>query len=269
MRAGEAERLASQLSTLARQLLQRIRASRADTIVVGAAGAGRDLEQEELRSAIARQRLAWRTIVTTDAELACAAAFSGGPGVLLIAGTGSIALTRSESGAVRRVGGLGWRMGDLGSGYWLGHRALGAVGAMHDGLGPVTHLAEALCTAARVPGIAGLVRWSVKATVAEVAALAPAVLACADTGDPVAAALRDAAVDHLAELALAAGARQAPVALSGGLLSGHRSFREQLIGVLEQGPGVEVLRRAVDPCRGAPILAQESAAASREDRDGS
>ncbi len=205
--------------------------------------------------------------MTTDAELACVAAFGGGPGILLIAGTGSIALTRGESGSVRRVGGLGWRMGDLGSGYWLGQHALGAVGAMHDGLGPVTHLAEALCTAARVPGIAGLVRWSVKATVAEVASLAPAILACAESGDPVAASLRDAAVEHLAQLALAAGARHAPVALSGGLLGNHRAFRERLIEHLEQGPDVAVVRRAIDPCRGAPILAQESADTSREERE--
>ncbi len=267
MRAGEAERVASQLSALARQLLQRIKATRADTLVVGAAGAGRDLERDELQAAVTRQRLAWRTIVTTDAELACAAAFGGGPGILLIAGTGSIALARNVTGAVRRVGGLGWRMGDFGSGYWIGRRALEAVGAMHDALGPVTHLAEALCTAAHVPGIAGLVRWSVKATVADVAALAPAVLTCAEDGDPVAAAIRDNAVEHLAELAIAAGARHAPVAFSGGLLGHNRAFRERLIGILEKGPGVSVIRHTIDPCRGAPILAEELANVSREERD--
>jgi glucosamine kinase len=146
-------------------------------------------------------------------------------------------------------------MGDLGSGYWIGRRALEAVGAMHDGLGEVTHLAEALCTAARVPGIAGLVRWSVKATVAEVAALTPSVLECADNGDPVAGSIRDAAVEHLAELAMVAGAARAPVALSGGLLNGNRALRERLTARLEKGPGVSVVRRAIDPCRGAPILA--------------
>ena len=268
MRAGEGERLASQLAALARQLLQRIKSTRADTMVVGAAGAGRDLERDELQAAVARQRLAWRTIVTTDAELACAAAFGGGPGILLIAGTGSIALARDANGAVRRVGGLGWRMGDFGSGYWIGRRALEAVGAMHDGLGPVTHLAEALCTSARVPGIAGLVRWSVKATVAEVASLTPAVLACGEDGDPVAASLRDAAIEHLAELALAAGARHAPVALSGGLLSHNRAFRDRLTVALEKGPGVSVLRRSIDPCRGAPIVAQESVGVSHVERGG-
>jgi N-acetylglucosamine kinase-like BadF-type ATPase len=259
---GEGERLAIQLSALARQLLQRIKATRADTMVVGAAGAGRQLEQDELQTALAGQRLAWRTIVTTDADLACAAAFGGGPGILLIAGTGSIAIARNSDGSTRRYGGLGWRMGDLGSGYWIGRRALEAVGAMHDGLGPVTHLAEALCTAAHVPGIAGLVRWSVKATVAEVAALTPSVLGCADDGDPVAIGIRDAAAEHLAELAVVAGAHQAPVALSGGLLGHNRGLRERLIAVLEKGPGVSVVRRAIDPCRGAPVLAAEAGANS-------
>jgi N-acetylglucosamine kinase-like BadF-type ATPase len=120
-----------------------------------------------------------------------------------------------------------------------------------------------------VPGIAGLVRWSVKATVAEVAALTPAVLDCAERSDQVAAGIRDAAVEHLAELALVAGARHAPVALSGGLLTANKPLRERLIAALEKGPGVSVLRRAIDPCRGAPVLAQEMAGPSRDTRGAS
>ncbi|MGH7594013.1 MAG: N-acetylglucosamine kinase, partial [Gemmatimonadales bacterium] len=192
------------------------------------------------------------------AELARAAAFEGGPGVLLIAGTGSIATARDTVGTNRRVGGLGWRMGDQGSAYWIGARALEAVGAMHDGLGTVTHLAEALCTAARVPGMAGLIQWSVAATPSDVAALGPAVLACAAAGDRVAAGLRDAAVNALVQLAVAAGAGSLPVAMSGGLLAPDRPLRERVIAVLEQKHGATVIRRAIDPCRGAPFLARQA-----------
>lgn len=259
MRSGQGDRLAGALAEMARPLLLRGRNARADALVVGAAGAGRETEREELHAALDKQRLAWRVIVTTDAELARAAAFAGAPGVLLIAGTGSIAVARDARGASKRVGGLGWRMGDQGSGYWLGARALEAVGAMHDGLGGVTHLAEALCAATRVVGIAALVRWSTTATPGEVAALGPAVVACADAGDRVAAELRDAAVDSLAQLAVAAGGGKLPIAMSGGLLAPGRPLRARVITTLETRHHATVLQRAIDPCRGAPVLARAEA----------
>lgn len=258
MRSGEGDRLASTLAELARPLLLRGRAVRADALVVGASGAGREAERNELQTALQKHRLAWRVVVTTDAELARAAAFAGGPGVLLIAGTGSIATARDANGMSRRVGGLGWRMGDQGSAYWIAARALEAVGAMHDGLGTVTHLAEALCTAARVPGIAGLIQWSATATPGQVAALGPAVLACAAGGDPVAAGLRNGAVNALVQLAVAAGAGTLPVAMSGGLLGPDRPLRDRVASTLEQNHGATVIRRAIDPCRGAPFLAREA-----------
>lgn len=255
MRSGEGHQLAKYLADLARPLLLRGGTVRADAFVVGAAGAGRDEERGELRLALEQQRLAWRVHITSDAELARTAAFDGAEGVLLIAGTGSIALARAHDGSERRLGGHGWRMGDQGSAYWIGSRALEAVGLMHDGLGPSTHLAEVLCVAAQVNGIGGLIRWSVKATPAEVAALAPAVLQAADSGDHVAVELRDNAVNWLVRLAAAAGAGPLPVALSGGLLAPGRGLRERVAEALETRHTATVSRRPVDPCRGAVVLA--------------
>jgi glucosamine kinase len=256
MRLGHGSALAQAVAEAARPLLFRSRTTRADALVIGASGAGRSAEREELREALEAERVAWRVLVTSDAELARASAFEGGPGVLLIAGTGSIALARDANGEMRRVGGLGWRMGDQGSAYWIGASALEAVGAMRDGLGMVTHLAEAICTAAGVAGIAGLVRWSVVATPAQVAALAPAALACAARGDPVAIDIRTKAVDLLARLAVAAGGNALPVALSGGLLAPDRPLRELVVDALEHRYGGTVLRAKIDPCRGAPVLAR-------------
>ncbi|MES2306207.1 MAG: BadF/BadG/BcrA/BcrD ATPase family protein [Gemmatimonadota bacterium] len=255
MRLGEGDRLATRLAELARPLLLRGGSVRADAFVVGASGAGRSEEQAELQGALEKQRLAWRVRVTSDAELARAAAFEGGAGVLLIAGTGSIALARGSDGNERRVGGRGWRMGDQGSAHWIGAHALEAVGTMHDGLGPTTHLAEALCVAAKVNGIAGLIRWSVRATLAEVASLAPAVLRAADSGDPVAAELRESAVNWLVRIAVAAGAGPLPVALAGGLLAPERGLRERVAEALEIRHSAAVSRKPVDPCRGAVVLA--------------
>src|SRR5690606_5741852 len=141
-------------------------------LVVGAAGVGRSAEREELRAALRTHELAGRLVVTTDVELAMAAAFGTGPGLLLVAGTGSIALRRDASGTLRRAGGHGWQMGDEGSGYWIGRQALQALSRASDGRGPATDLRERFTTALRLSSVDDLVRWSVAAAPGEVAALA-------------------------------------------------------------------------------------------------
>ncbi len=255
MRSGQGSAVAGRLAALARPLLSREGIVRADAFVVGAAGAGRESERKELELALASERIAWQVVAVSDAELARAAAFQGGPGVLLIAGTGSIAIGADTSGRITRSGGLGWRIGDQGSAHWLGARALEAVGAMHDRIGPSTRLAEQLPAAVGVAGIDGLVRWSTTATVAQVAALGPVVVETADHGDAVADSIISEAVTLLARLAAAAGAGELPVALSGGLIAPGRPLRDRLMERLVSGEGFTVLEAAVDPCRGAPVIA--------------
>jgi glucosamine kinase len=259
MRIGLGGRIAAKLAGLARPLLSRSTSPRADVFVVGAAGAGRDAERDELRSALERERIAWRIVVIGDGELARAAAFDGEPGVLLTAGTGSIAVAADRSGTLRRVGGLGWRMGDQGSGYWLGVRGLEAIGAMHDGIGPATHLVETISQVTKTAGIAALVRWSTTATVAEVAALGPAVVTAANQGDRPAAAIVAEAVDALCRLALAAGASAGlPVALGGGLLAPGQPLQRRVRDQLVTRHQVDVRTATIDPCDGAPVLARAS-----------
>jgi glucosamine kinase len=256
MRGGQGAAVASRLAALARPLLSRAGIARADAFVVGASGAGREAERRELEHALDTERLAWKVLATSDAELARAAAFGGGPGVLLIAGTGSIAISVDGEGRQQRAGGLGWRLGDQGSAHWLGLRALEAVGAMHDRVGASTHLTEALCVAARVQGIAGLVRWSTAASVADVASLGPVVVETADRGDPVAQEIVQQGVTLLGRLAHAVGAGTLPVALSGGLLAPGRSLRERVARELADRYSAEVHLAPVDPCRGGPALAR-------------
>jgi N-acetylglucosamine kinase-like BadF-type ATPase len=258
MRLGLGGRIAAKLAELARPLVARSGATRPDVFVVGAAGAGRDAERDELRHALERERVAWRVIVIGDGELARAAAFNGQPGVLLTAGTGSVAVAADADGNVRQIGGLGWRMGDQGSGHWLGLRALQAIGAMHDGTGPSTHLVESVSRVTGTAGIGALVRWSTTATVAELAALGPAVVAAADHGDRVAGEVVTEAVDSLCRLAVAAGAGRLPVVLAGGLLAAGRPLHARVHDALVTRHHVEVRPGGADPCRGAPVLAGES-----------
>ena len=68
-----------------------------------------------------------RVVVVNDALVALEAAIPGGPGVVIISGTGSIAYGRNAAGEAARAGGWGYVLGDEGSGYWIGRAALRAV----------------------------------------------------------------------------------------------------------------------------------------------
>src|SRR5437870_6865581 len=103
--------------------------------VVGAAGAGRAQEQRELEAALVQTGLAQRVRVMADAEIALSTAFADGTGIIVSAGTGSIAYARDPAGQLHRAGGYGWQLGDEGGGYWLGRRALDVAARAQDGRG--------------------------------------------------------------------------------------------------------------------------------------
>lgn len=172
-----------------------------DLLTLGSTGVWTPAERRALEKRLSP--LARRVRALSDAELAHRAAFAGGPGVLLIAGTGSIALARGK-GAMRRAGGLGPLLGDEGSGFWLGKRAL-AVMPERFARGLALRLAHS------------------QETVRETAALARRVLALAARGDAKARTLRAEAAAALADIAeqaaRGAGLRRAAVCAHGSLFS--------------------------------------------------
>ncbi len=133
--------------------------------------------------------------ICRDGEAAHHAAFDGGPGVMLVAGTGSVAEAIDAERRERLVGGWGWPSGDEGSGAWIGRQALAQAQQALDGRGPAGALARAVW-AATAPDEDGLRRWSRQGGARECAGLAPLVFDSADQ-DPAAAALLQRAVDAL------------------------------------------------------------------------
>src|SRR5690606_32133686 len=152
-------------------------------------------------------------------------AFGSGPGLLVIAGTGSVAWGRAEDGRAARAGGWGHLLGDEGSGYALGLEALRAVVRAHDGRAPETTLRDAVLSHARARAPEELIAWAATAAKADIAALAPRVAAAAREGDAAARAIVDRAAHDLAGHIRALHARLGPwsappaVAMTGGLLA--------------------------------------------------
>jgi glucosamine kinase len=260
VRPGRALASASIIAEAVRQALAKAGKSMGDLLVVGAAGAGRQTEQDELTAALRGEGVANRVVVTTDIEIALAAAFADGPGIVVSAGTGSVAVGRGPDGKLERVGGYGWQMGDEGSGYAIGRAALGTVSRARDSRGPATALQARLLAASRSADFDALVRWAAGASPAEVAGLAPHVLEVAGEGDVVAQGIADYAARELSQLALClrpklAGEASVPVVLTGGLLESSTMLRRMVLQKLSGEPAVRAEEQPLDAALGALALA--------------
>ena len=234
---------------------------RFEVLVVAAAGAGRAAERAALTQALEETRVAERVEVIGDGEAALESAFGSQPGMIVISGTGSIAYARDASGTVYRTGGLGWQLGDEGSGYALARDALGAAGRAADGRGPATALTELVQRATGAKDINDLVRWAQTASRADVAKLAQATGEAALQGDAVARELVDKAANDLCTHVIALLRRTDPhspteLALAGGLLEAQSPVRNALVTLISRAaPRLKVVSATVDSALGAATIA--------------
>ena len=155
-------------------------------LCAGLAGVGNETERAAVENALAAERVAGRVRIVTDGEIALEGALGGGAGVLLIAGTGSVAYGRSEAGKVARCGGWGMFVGDEGSGYSIGRAGIVAALRAADGRGPDTRLLPELMAKMGVDTPNGIPPWVGRVPKGEIAALSRLVVEAADAGDPVA-----------------------------------------------------------------------------------
>lgn len=202
------------------------------SIFVGVSGAGRRSDQEQLQALICRllgTSCPPHVTVSHDALIALDGAFSGGSGVILITGTGSIAYARDEAGTFRRAGGWGSRLGDDGSGLSLGVHGLRAVAYAYDG-GEATLLTDRLRERFAIDSLEGLLRsvyhenWTMQS-------FAPIVVEAAREGDLVAVQIIAEQTAALARVVSAlvrrCGSIGRRVALVGGLVN-ELHYRHQL-----------------------------------------
>ena len=143
-------------------------------------------------------------IVTTDAAIALAGATENGQGIIVIAGTGSIAYGRNEQGRNVRAGGWGYVFGDEGGAFDIVRQALRACLRMEEGWGPETSLRAAIMQAVGAAPDANAVLHRLYTTEwprAKTAALAPLVDTAADNGDAIALQIMNDAAMQLAMLA--------------------------------------------------------------------
>ena len=261
--ARDPARAADLISELATRALREAGvAAPAAALCCGLAGAGREPEREAVRIALTFAGVAARIIVIGDAEAAMEDALPDHDGVLLIAGTGSIAWARNGERVVR-VGGWGALLGDEGSGYAIGLAALRHVLRAYDTRAPATALTTHALAHAGVAAAADLVTWAAQAHKRDIAALAPIVLRAAADGDDVAIGIRAATVTDLTELVLTAARTatlDAPTVVTTGGVLRNAELRSLLYDALRAAlPRARMLDRAVDAARGAALIASRAA----------
>jgi N-acetylglucosamine kinase-like BadF-type ATPase len=237
-------------------------------VTVGVAGVERPHEREPLQAALCAGGIApERLELLADPWVALEGALPTavvGPGtrVLLVGGTGSAAVAACDDGHRVRVGGWGSRVGDEGSGAWLGIEAARATLRAMDGRDPDGPLARAVRVAwGDTPDdVVGRAR---SAPPSAFAALAPLVLEHADR-DPRAAALRALAVTALADLVTTAAApcagRPLAIAFTGGVAT---ALADDLRAVLPPELAGCVRPPAGPPVAGAWRLARRRAQADQ------
>ncbi|WP_290857414.1 BadF/BadG/BcrA/BcrD ATPase family protein [Hamadaea sp.] len=191
-------------------------ASRVVSAGLGVAGLT-GLRFADYSGALVRLGVSARLCVYADAVTAFAAGTTSDHGVVLIAGTGAIAARVRDRQVTATADGLGWLLGDRGSGVWLGLSAVRSI-AVH---WPGTPFASAVASHAGVETVDELLAWGNRTTPDQYAALAPVVCSHALSGDPLAQSLVDSTATELLRTLDELGPPAGPVVLAGGLLSGR------------------------------------------------
>ena len=230
-------------------------------VCAGIAGVGRRALHRPLLAWMRRHIPARHYRLTSDAAIALAAAVRDAAGIIVIAGTGSIAYARDDQGELLRAGGWGVPFDDRGSGYDLGRKAVAAALEAFDGRGPQTILMDRICRDLDIGDITAVVSQQLEPQ--QVAALFPLVTEAAREGDLVARHLCDDAARDLAQLAAALlkrtgwTRRATPVVTTGGVFKSSILIRRAFARHLRRySPLARVERLERPPVEGALWLAR-------------
>jgi len=241
--------------------------------VVGLAGAGRRPDQRRtlraFRALAAKKGFRLRNIIVeSDGRIAVEGALRGKPGIVIVAGTGSVGFAKDAEGNIHRVGGWGRAIGDEGSGFVVGREALRAISKHLDGRGEPTLLTALAGKTFRLSDPVKIVS-RVYQDQFDVSALAPLVLRAAERGDRVARKILDRQsrelLDHVKVLVKKVrgpredrGGKKIRIALLGGMLQYSNYLSRTLKKKIKSKfPETQIQTASESPAYGAVLMALE------------
>jgi N-acetylglucosamine kinase-like BadF-type ATPase len=198
-------------------------------------------------------------IVENDGFAALLGATNGEAGILVIAGTGSIAYGVNGQGVTARAGGWGHRVGDEGSGFWIGKQAITAVLKAADGRSEATSLSALLLPYLGLSHVEDLFNWTYgdEYSVEKVGELSRLVSQAAAYGDQAAARILEAASEELYHAARAVihalemTDKPFKMILQGGVLQNDERVRGMVLGKIRRvTPFVQIETAKNDPIYG-------------------
>ncbi len=235
-------------------------------ILLGTTGAGRRTDAERLEQGflnyLKEKNLYVKNFrVESDARIALEGAFSGKPGSILIAGTGSIMFGKDAQGNIHRVGGFGRFLGDEGSGYMIGKKGLVAVSKQFDGRGEQTLISELLKEKFKIDSPEVLITEIYKNNF-DIASVAPLVIEAAQQNDEIALKIIDDETDelllHISTMQKKLNVETLLTAFIGGIITHKNIYSDTLRKKInEQLPNVLVKDAENPPAMGAVLMAKQ------------
>ena len=234
--------------------------------MIGTTGAGRRSDAERLEIAfyefIKSKNIEIKNFhVESDARIALEGAFSGKPGSILIAGTGSIMFGKDAVGNIHRVGGFGRFIGDEGSGYSIGRKALIAIAKEFDGRGNKTIITNLLKEKFKIETSENLIIEIYKNNF-DIASAAPLVLQAADMQDEIANRIIDEETEelllHISTMSKKINESILNLSFIGGIISTNNIYFNTLLKKIKTKlPNVNITMPENPPEVGAILLAKE------------
>jgi N-acetylglucosamine kinase-like BadF-type ATPase len=231
---------------------------------------GVDIPSDRTTLATALEREPWveRATVDNDVFALLRAGADDPDAVAVVCGAGINCAGRSSAGGVARYPSLGWETGDWGGSVMLGREVLFHAARAEDGRGEPTALPEVVAGhfGLSVPEVGEAVRYG-RIPATRLGELAPAVVAAAEAGDPVAHRLVDRLAEEVVLMAMRAladlGLVSATILLGGGMLRGGAGFLydEVVERLAERAPRAKPLAVTAPPVLGAALDALDAAGA--------
>jgi len=232
-------------------------------ICFGIAGAREKKDRKKLKDAFVRKLSVRNIIITTDAMTALYGAFEGNDGIILISGTGSV-LYGYSGGAISRVGGWGRIIGDEGSGYWIGKRALNLVTKEFDESNSKSK--NSLLSQKLEKGF-GINKVNINEKIFnedfEIQIIAPIVIECAKKncaiGKKIIAEAVESLLDHIkAYLRISNRKKHIEIAFIGSIIENKNILSDKLRSEIKKLKIVEVVPKKHSSVFGAVLLASEN-----------
>jgi len=236
-------------------------------IVIGIAGAGRLKDAQQLERSLIQYSKSKKVKINSvkvlsDALIALEGAFPGKPGCILIAGTGSILFGKDVKGKIHHVGGFGRLIGDEGSGYSIGRKALQAVSGELDGRAVKTLMTKKLFDQMNISDSEELITKIYKENF-DIASIAPLVISSAEKNDKPAQRILNEEADELAlhviSMMKKMNLKKLNVAFIGGLIGNKNYYSTLLTKKIKSSlPNVTISKPRFSPVEGAILMAKEN-----------